>query len=51
VLVTGANGGIGRALVAAFRAEGAKVYATDRSFDGLDAEQFLSWRRQAVGRL
>lgn len=42
VLITGANGGIGRALVSAFRAEGAVVFTTDRSVDGLNADHSLA---------
>lgn len=38
VLVTGAAGGIGQALVAAFRAEGAQVAATDRKVSGIGAD-------------
>lgn len=41
VLVTGAAGGLGRAITAAFRAEGARVAATDRAVDGLDADVVL----------
>jgi len=36
-LVTGASGGIGQAIVATLRGEGARVVATDRACDGLAA--------------
>lgn len=53
VLITGASGGIGRALVARFTAAGWKVIAGDRSGDGLtlDVTDEASVRaaRQAVG--
>ena len=41
VLVTGAAGGIGRAITAAFRAEGARVAVTDRETASLDADAHL----------
>ena len=37
-LVTGAAGGVGQAIVAGLRTEGAKVVATDRTMKGLKAE-------------
>ncbi len=40
-LVTGAAGGIGRALVAALRADGARVAVTDRNSADVDAELHL----------
>ena len=40
-LVTGAAGGIGRAVVACLRAEGARVAAADRDLRGLDADVAL----------
>jgi 2-keto-3-deoxy-L-fuconate dehydrogenase len=40
-LVTGACGGIGRAIVAKLRSEGAAVAAADIALDGLDAEALL----------
>lgn len=40
VLVTGAAGGIGRALVAGFQAEGAVVAVTDRDTAGLEGVRF-----------
>lgn len=40
-LVTGAAGGIGRAVVARLRAEGARVAAADRALDGVEAEALL----------
>jgi NAD(P)-dependent dehydrogenase (short-subunit alcohol dehydrogenase family) len=46
-LVTGAAGGIGSAIVARFRAEGATVHATDRAsgpgIDPLDVTQAADW--------
>lgn len=41
-LVTGAGGGIGRALVALFRAEGARVVASDRTAPELPADLALA---------
>lgn len=41
VLVTGAAGGIGRAITAAFRAEGARVAVNDRETSSLDADAHL----------
>jgi 2-keto-3-deoxy-L-fuconate dehydrogenase len=41
VLITGAAGGIGQAAVRLFRAAGARVAATDRSLDGIDADAHL----------
>lgn len=38
VLVTGASGGIGRAVVSLFRSEGAVVAASDLDLDGVEAE-------------
>lgn len=40
-LVTGAAGGIGKAMVAQLRAEGAKVAVSDRDTSGLEAEAHL----------
>lgn len=40
-LVTGAAGGIGRAIVAKLRAEGAAVAAADRTLDDVDADALL----------
>ena len=40
-LVTGAGGGIGRAVVAKLQAEGAAVAAADRSLDGVEAATVL----------
>lgn len=42
VLITGANGGIGKVLVNAFQAEGATVFATDRSIEGSRADHALA---------
>lgn len=41
VLITGASGGIGRAITAAFRAEGARVAVSDRETSSLKAEAHL----------
>lgn len=41
VLVTGAAGGIGAAIVAGFRAEGARVAVADRDTEGVTAEAHL----------
>ena len=41
-LVTGASGGIGKAVVAALRAEGAIVAATDRDSSGIDADACIT---------
>ena len=41
-LVTGAAGGIGRAVVAALRREGARVTATDRAAEGVDADHAIA---------
>lgn len=41
-LVTGASGGIGKAIVKQLRAEGAKVAVADLSTEGLDADAHLS---------
>lgn len=41
VLVTGAAGGIGAAVVASLRKEGAKVAAADKALDGIDADAAL----------
>ena len=46
VLVTGAGGGIGAALLAAFRAEGARLLACDRpgaALDAIDAEERIGF--------
>jgi 2-keto-3-deoxy-L-fuconate dehydrogenase len=40
-LVTGAAGGIGAAIVAAFRAQGARVAVADRDVSGIEAEAHL----------
>lgn len=40
-LVTGAAGGIGKAIVASLRAKGARVAVADRSVSDIDAEAFL----------
>ena len=40
-LVTGAAGGIGRAIVARLRADGVRVAAADLELEGVDAEAFL----------
>ncbi|MGI9492443.1 MAG: SDR family NAD(P)-dependent oxidoreductase, partial [Geminicoccaceae bacterium] len=40
-LVTGAGGGIGRAIMAKLRDEGAKVAAADRALDDVEAEALL----------
>lgn len=42
VLVTGAGGGIGTAVLTTLREQGATVLATDRSVDGVDAKHVLA---------
>ena len=52
VLITGAGGGIGRALVAAFRAAGARVSAFDQSagwLEGLDVARQACFDLREVG--